>query len=332
MKFPKPRHLLKNEHPDLIIDQPETFQRLIRELIYPIKNSKRDRYLDETIKNLKDKAKNKAKIAKLNEIFINKELYFLPIYIKSRTDPNKIEEIKCLIDTGAANSLIQYDIAKSIGLKFEPAKITLKTATGEDSESIKGITHQKIYLQTSKGKTVGTCVNLIITKKLNDLDLILGADFLFMNEKIKAISKTDLTWQEDDMSKHKIKISDEMKYKNKKINKTSPESIKKSEVPDCRECENIKTKLKKNGTLTNKKEEISTNTNRLEEKEMESKIEINRLENLENESLPPSESAFEEQLELDFKILDKKLSLEDADYSECPVSYTHLTLPTTERV
>jgi hypothetical protein len=111
MKFPKPRHLLKNEHPDLLIDQPETFQRLIRELIYPVKNSKRDRYLDETIKNLKDKAKNKAKIAKLNEIFINKELYFLPIYIKSRIDPNKIEEIKCLIDTGAANSLIQYDIA-----------------------------------------------------------------------------------------------------------------------------------------------------------------------------------------------------------------------------
>ncbi len=76
----------------------------------------------------------------------------------------KIEEIKSLVDTGAANSLIQYDIAKKLGLQFEPAKITLKTATGEDKDSIKGITHQKIYLKTSKGRIVGSCVNLIVTK------------------------------------------------------------------------------------------------------------------------------------------------------------------------
>jgi len=36
-------------------------------------------------------------------------------------------------------------------------------------------------------------------------------------------------------------------------------------------------------------------------------VEANRQENLENESLPPNESTFEEQLELDFKILDKKI-------------------------
>jgi len=57
----------------------------------------------------------------------------------------------------------------------------LKTATGTDKDSIKGITHQKIYLTTTRGKIVHTCINLIISEKLNELDLILGADFLFMN-------------------------------------------------------------------------------------------------------------------------------------------------------
>ncbi len=124
-----------------------------------------------------------------------------------------------MVDTGAANSLIQYDIAKKLGLKFEPAKITLKTATGEDKDSIKGITHQKIYLKTSKGRIVGSCVNLIVTKNLNDLDLILGADFLFMNERIKAISRADLSWQEEDKSSHKIKIEYGDKYDKIRKNK-----------------------------------------------------------------------------------------------------------------
>ncbi len=48
---------------------------------------------------LKDKAKQKARAAKLNEIFINKELYFIPIYIKNKNENNKIEEIKSLIYT-----------------------------------------------------------------------------------------------------------------------------------------------------------------------------------------------------------------------------------------
>ena len=61
MKFPKPRHLLKNEHPDLVVDQPTIFKKLINEIIYPEKNSKKDRYIEETIKFLKDKAKIKQK-------------------------------------------------------------------------------------------------------------------------------------------------------------------------------------------------------------------------------------------------------------------------------
>ena len=82
MKFPKPRVLIKNEFPDLVILQPVVFKKVVDDKVYPENDSKRDRYLYETVKTLKNRAKQKAKAAKLNEIFINKELYFVPIFTR----------------------------------------------------------------------------------------------------------------------------------------------------------------------------------------------------------------------------------------------------------
>ena len=94
MKFPKPRNLLKNEFPDLTVVQPTIFRKVVSDIIYPEKDTKRDRYIEETVKTLKNRAKQKAKAAKLNKIFINKELYFVPIFIRSSVDKKKMEEIK----------------------------------------------------------------------------------------------------------------------------------------------------------------------------------------------------------------------------------------------
>ena len=117
MKFPKPRILLKNEYPDLEINEPTLYQKVIKEIVYPEKDSAKYRYIENSIKILKDRAKLKAQKAKVNQIFINKDLYFVPVYIKNQNKRDNVEPIKSLIDTGAANSLIQYDIAKSLGLK-----------------------------------------------------------------------------------------------------------------------------------------------------------------------------------------------------------------------
>jgi hypothetical protein len=241
MKFPKPRVLLQNEYPDMHVNQPELYRKMVKEIIYPEHGSIKDRYLDETIKILKNKAKQKVKAAKLNEIFINKELYFIPLYIKNKLRDNAAEPIQSLIDTGAANSLIQYDVAVSLGIKFDPVKITLKTATGEDSDTVQGICHQKVFAKTTRGRIVGTCINLIVTKKLNDLDLILGADFLFMNDKIKSISKTELTWK-DDNENHKIKIEDETSYAGA-VNKHSKKGAHEFRLENCIDCVDKKTKI-----------------------------------------------------------------------------------------
>ena len=39
---------------------------------------------------------------------------------------------------------------------------------------------------------------------------------------------------------------------------------------------------------------------------------------LENETLPPADEIFDESQELRFEILDKKISLDKGDYSDCP--------------
>ena len=85
MKFPKPINLLKNEFPDLTVVQPSIFKKVVSEIVYPEEDTKRDRYIEETVKTLKNRAKQKAKAAKLNEIFINKELYFVPIFIRTKS-------------------------------------------------------------------------------------------------------------------------------------------------------------------------------------------------------------------------------------------------------
>ncbi len=92
-------------------------------------------------------------------------------------------------------------------------------------------------------------------------------------------------------------------------------------IKDCTECKDIRIKVRNNEIINNKinledrVNTISINKDR--------STEVDRLKNLDSKTLPPSESAFEEQLELDSRTLDKKLSIEDADYSECPPQYIH---------
>ncbi len=76
MKFPKPRILTKNEYPDLKTPQPDLFKELINEIIYPEEGSARERYLQQTIDDLKERSKKKSKAIKLNQLFINRRLYY----------------------------------------------------------------------------------------------------------------------------------------------------------------------------------------------------------------------------------------------------------------
>ncbi len=57
MKFPKPRNLTINEYPNLCTPQPDLFKGLVNEIIHPSEGSARERYLQETIDDLKERSK-----------------------------------------------------------------------------------------------------------------------------------------------------------------------------------------------------------------------------------------------------------------------------------
>jgi len=108
MKFPKPRTLTQNSYPDLQTPQPVLFKELVTEIIYPTEGSPRDQYITETINQLKQQSKKKSKTIKLNQLFVNRNLYYVNmcLYTEIKGDTN----VKALVDTGAANSLIHLDL------------------------------------------------------------------------------------------------------------------------------------------------------------------------------------------------------------------------------
>ena len=99
--FPGPRVLLNNEFPDIIQDQPDILKHLVTRLIKPAPNSPEDMYLNNTIEYVKKKAAQSAKKVKLYNTNVGKKLYYVNMTIPPHTD-----EILCLIDTGASNSLL----------------------------------------------------------------------------------------------------------------------------------------------------------------------------------------------------------------------------------
>ena len=156
-----------------------------------------DKYYHTSIEFLKNKKrdkekKRKEKASKLYLADLNKKLYFIEADIWS-TAPLKGEKIYCLIDTGAANSLIHSSIVTRLGLKYQSTKMTLATATGFDEEAIKGIVHLKFVMQNSEGENVASCANFIVTQRLNGLQAIIGADVLFDDDRTKSISKNSLS-------------------------------------------------------------------------------------------------------------------------------------------
>jgi hypothetical protein len=102
--------------------------------------------------------------------------------------------VQALVDTGAANSLIHTKTANRLGIKYEPCKMTICTATGTDTESVKGIAHTKILMRTTKNKIVTACINFIVTDKLNGMDCIIGADFLMDEKNVTGVSNMNIVW------------------------------------------------------------------------------------------------------------------------------------------
>ena len=295
MKFPRPRTLLNNEFPDLTEDQPELLQKLVSRIIKPIPNSLEDIYIDSTIKHIKSKATENAKKLRLFNTNVGKKLYY--VYM---TLPPSEERILCLVDTGASNSLLHYKIAEKLQLEVKRANMQIATATGTSGNIITGTSHQKFRLFTSNHKHVEFCTNFIVTKKLNGMQCILGAEFLLDEKRVIAISASKLTAQFAN-EKFTIPVFSDHPTLNYNIELEEPSEEDESD------------QLTVNEEKTHGE---SANINSIAYS-----FNHNISQDLENETLPPSEQLFDNTYELKFESLEKTISLEDADYSDCPAEY-----------
>ena len=107
MKFPKPRTLLQNVYPDLIISQPDIFKDMVNNFNKPPINSEMDTYIDASIQHLKSLHKAKQSKLKVNNLSVSSRLSYAYITI-----PPSTTKIKCLIDTGCSNTIIHSSVAK----------------------------------------------------------------------------------------------------------------------------------------------------------------------------------------------------------------------------
>ncbi|RPH78852.1 MAG: hypothetical protein EHM77_06535, partial [Planctomycetaceae bacterium] len=292
MKFPKPRVLEENTFPDLTLTQPDLFKKMIRDKVFPNLGTKMDIYFDSTIRFLKEKAKEKTQNLKVNYKKLNKKLYFMINSIGNKS-------FNSLIDTGAANSLIHAKLANRLNLSYEPTKMTLMTATGTSEDAILGIAHTTVDMYTEEEVGIVICVDFIVTTQLNGLDAILGAEFLFNTPELKGLDNEGLNWTVEDR-KYRTPIFEEGKLKGRRHEIKDGQKIR----IECRECK--------------KQTEQTEQAKATKVKNCSKLFSHSVKETYDEETLPEGESFFDENLEVKFEILDKKFTIEDGDYSQCP--------------
>ena len=207
MKFQKPRILIENNYPDIDLPQPVLFKKMIKEVIFPLENSPLDKYIDTTVSFLKDKIKQKNKKVDVNLSNLGESLFFAKLCLTNKNNSHDV--VRALIDTGAANSLLHESVVRKYKIPYDPVSLRLCTANGFDDNAIIGKCHLKFVLHGLNNKQMTRCTNFIISKKLNNLECILGAEFLFSEEKTITLDKSKLTINEKNISFQTTIFSDD---------------------------------------------------------------------------------------------------------------------------
>ena len=147
---------------------------------------------------LKNKLKDKVKKVNINAIGLGESLFFAKLCL---TDNNNTHNtVQALIDNGAANSLLHESIVQKYKIPYEPVSLRLCTANGFDDNAIIGKCHLKFIFHDSNNNQMARCTNFNISKKLNNLECILGAEFLFSDDKTITLDKNNLAIAEKEVS------------------------------------------------------------------------------------------------------------------------------------
>ena len=108
-----------------------------------------------------------------------------------------------------------------------------------DTESVKGVAHIKFRMKSTKNKIIETCANFIVTDMVNDMECIIGADFLMDSNEITGVTKDSIVYKDAEAT-HRIKIADDtavnkLEKINSYIKKYDPKNLIRRKK-HCTEC------------------------------------------------------------------------------------------------
>ena len=205
-------------------------------------------------------------------------------------------------------------VAEKFWKKYKPLKLRLKTVTKVDEDAIIGIEHQKFYLVTPEGNSLLVCAKFMVTSKLNGMESILGAEFLFCKVVIAGINKNSIMFEIDNV-KTTVTIWREIECRDKIEN---PNFTNFLDI-GCKSCRNANGKIFK----IHYTEIVSISHSYWEKESVEIQNEECRLmkhllkDEYKDKKMPDSEQMFDNKLELKFEALDKVITLDMGDYSHC---------------
>ena len=289
------------EQPNLDVHQSHTLHKVIDRIMPIIQDGEWWNSFDDSIYEMKGIEQKKAKIVKLNNILNSSTLFFVKACIDPDSCKNKKfenENITCLVDTGSEVSFINIEIIEKLKIEMLPIKLTLHSATGQNKDAIKGKVHLNIFLKTTKGKILKTCLTFLVIKTEGNIDGIIGADLLLYTKELVSLNSNCLTW----------KIKEEM------------HNIRIGHVQDIRKQPDIHINAEKN------KEIIHTVCTQCKARatlwgQFTYNYSFHFKGDLSRETLPSSEEFLGACQELNLLDLNKKHALNDGDYSNCPEEY-----------
>ena len=188
-KFARPRIYVSNDYPDSEISRLER----LRNLVLTVGPKKRPEQYNALLTRLlrlslplPKKKGEKIVEVKLNSMTASPSLKLAALNLEGLS-------VYALADTGSSHCLLTVETFSRLeNALLLPVKVTMKVAGSVMNDNVIGKTTMTVVLMTEQGDKVPFELSFYVAHVLNGYDAILGADFLMNEDKMSAITPSNL--------------------------------------------------------------------------------------------------------------------------------------------
>ena len=184
-KFARPRLYIPNDYPASekgMIDRLLTLSNQVGpKKRTPEYNDRQTRLLQLSKPKKLSKQKGTA-CAELNSVSAGSEIRMINIKVQNCT-------MSALVDTGSTNCLLSVETFQKLESRiYMPVKLNMKVAGHVLADNIVGVAIMPVLFQTDNGASILVSIDFLIAHATNGYDAIIGADFLFNDEQVSALT------------------------------------------------------------------------------------------------------------------------------------------------